>query len=99
MKFTAEQLNAEGIRQWSSIENQFIDCPLLLGNGFSLNFSSRLLYRNLYEKYIKNCPKDVEKLFKEFKSTNFEIILEHLESTERVCSALEIEQQRITRKN
>ena len=97
MKFTNEQLNAEGIRQWDWIKVQFPDCPLLLGNGFSLNFSSRLLYRNLYEKYIENCPEDAKKLFKEFKSTNFEIILEHLESTERVCSALEIEQQRISR--
>ncbi|MDO6739473.1 DUF4917 family protein [Wenyingzhuangia sp. 2_MG-2023] len=97
MKFTTEQLNAEGIRQWDWIKVQFPDCPLLLGNGFSLNFSSRLLYRNLYEKYIENCPEDAKKLFKEFKSTNFEIILEHLESTERVCSALEIEQQRISK--
>lgn len=97
MKFTTDQLNVEGIRQWDWIKKQFIDCPLLLGNGFSLNFSSRLLYRNLYEKYIENCPEDVKKLFKEFKSTNFEIILEHLESTERVCSALEIQQQRITK--
>jgi hypothetical protein len=97
MKFTTEQLNAEGIRQWDWIKVQFRDSPLLLGNGFSLNFSSRLLYRNLYEKYIENCSEDAKKLFKEFKSTNFEIILEHLESTERVCSALEIEQQRISR--
>jgi hypothetical protein len=96
MKFNTDQLNAEGIRQWSWIESQFPNCPLLLGNGFSLNFSSRLLYRNLYEKYIENCPEDVEKLFKEFKSTNFEIILEHLESTERVCSVLEIEKKRIS---
>ena len=96
MKFTTEQLNAEGIRQWNWIQKQFLNCPLLLGNGFSLNFSSRLLYRNLYEKYIETCPKDVEKLFAEFKSTNFEIILQHLDSTERVCSALELEQHKIT---
>lgn len=97
MKHTVEQLNAEGIRQWEWISKNFINSPLLLGNGFSLNFSTRLLYRNLYDKYIETCPKDVKNLFKEFKSTNFEIILEHLESTERVCSALEIEQQRITK--
>jgi hypothetical protein len=97
MKFTIEQLNAEGIRQWDWIKEQFTECPLLLGNGFSLNFSSRLLYRNLYEKYIENCPEDVKKLFKEFKSTNFEIILEHLESTERVCNALGIDHKRISK--
>lgn len=97
MKFTTEQLNAEGIRQWEWIEKQFSNCPLLLGNGFSLNFSSRLLYSNLYEKYIESCSEDAKKLFKEFKSTNFEIILEHLESTERVCNALEINKERISK--
>lgn len=97
MKYTTTDLNVEGIRQWNWIEKHFQECPLLLGNGFSLNFSSRLLYRNLYEKYIENCPEDVEKLFKEFNSTNFEIILEHLESSERVCNALEIHQSRISK--
>lgn len=96
MKFTTTELNVEGIRQWDMIKNQFLDCPLLLGNGFSLNFSSRLLYRNLYEKYIENCSEDVGKLFKEFNSTNFEIILEHLESAERVCNALDIRQPSIS---
>lgn len=42
----------------------FTNCPLLLGNGFSLNFSSRLLYQNLYEKYIENCPEDVKNFLK-----------------------------------
>ncbi|AEL27388.1 DUF4917 family protein [Cyclobacterium marinum] len=91
------QKNEVNIKQWDSIEKNFTNCPLLLGNGFSLNFSSRLLYQNLYEKYIENCPEDVKKLFKEFKSTNFEKILEHLESTERVCSALKIKQHRISK--
>lgn len=97
MRHTPDELNVEGIRQWNVIEKTFSNGPLLLGNGFSLNFSTRLLYRNLYEKYIENCPKDVRSLFDEFKSNNFEIILEHLESTERVCKALHVNQERVTR--
>ena len=97
MEYTPEILNIEGIRQWDWIKNQYNNCPLLLGNGFSLNFSERLLYRNLYENYIQDCPDEITSLFKEFDSTNFEIILEHLESTERVCKAIGIAQKRITR--
>lgn len=97
MDYTPEILNVEGIRQWEQIKKDYDNCPLLLGNGFSLNFSARLLYSNLYENYIQDCPDEITSLFEEFDSYNFEIILEHLESTERVCKALGIPQKRITR--
>ena len=97
MKHTPKILNAEGIRQWDLIKKDFIKSPLLLGNGFSLNFSTKLLYKNLYDNYIKNCSDEITSLFKEFDSYNFEIILEHLESTERVCKALNINHDRISK--
>lgn len=97
MDYTPEILNVEGIRQWEQIKKDYDNCPLLLGNGFSLNFSARLLYSNLYENYIQDCPDEITSLFEEFDSYNFEIILEHLESTERVCKALGIPQKQITR--
>lgn len=97
MTHSINKLNEEDIRQWEWISKNYIDCPLLLGNGFSLNFSTRLLYRNLYENFVKNCPSDSKKLFDEFGSKNFEIILKHLESTERVSNALNIEHSRISK--
>lgn len=91
MVHSIKTLNEEGIRQWEMISKHYSDCPLLLGNGFSLNFSTTLRYHNLYENFVENCTLDSKKLFDEFGSHNFETILEHLESTERVSKALNIE--------
>ncbi|WP_217495833.1 DUF4917 family protein [Mangrovivirga cuniculi] len=93
--FTAEELNNEGIREWRNIESFFTDCPILLGNGFSLNFSETLRYKFLHQNFIENCSDVAKELFQSFGTQNFELILRNLEITERVHTALEINEPRI----
>ncbi len=76
------------IKKWSLLDEEFDNCPILLGNGFSLNFSETLLYKNLYDSFFSSASKYSQKLFTEFDTTNFEIILQHLESTDRVLYSL-----------
>lgn len=88
MSFTPEELNNEGIRDWSVIEDQFTNCPILLGNGFSLNFSETLRYKNLYDNFIQSSSGVSSQLFKEFDTCNFEEILENLEISTRVLKTI-----------
>lgn len=91
MKFTVEELNAEGIRQWDWIKKDFKSSSILLGNGFSINFSSSLRYKYLYEFFIQNSTDISKKLFDAFQTKNFEQILESLEIAKTVCETMELE--------
>lgn len=88
MKFTIDELNSEGIRQWNWIEKDFTNCPILLGNGFSLNFSDTLKYKSLYDHFESVASEYAKSLFTEFDTNNFEMILQHVESTHKVLSTL-----------
>ncbi len=89
--FTVRELNIEGIRQWNLIENQFKNSSILLGNGFSINFSDTLRYRNLYDFFIKDCSPTSKELFSRFQTRNFEKVLENIEVAKKVCEALRAE--------
>jgi hypothetical protein len=39
--YTEDELNIEGIRQWDWIKDDYKKSSILLGNGFSINFSER----------------------------------------------------------
>ncbi|WP_282040056.1 DUF4917 family protein [Saccharicrinis aurantiacus] len=87
---TIEQLNNDaGIRQWSDIKALFTNCPILLGNGFSINFTSNLRYSMLHEVFIENCSSQARELFSAFQTNNFETVLEHLETTNTVLNVID----------
>jgi hypothetical protein len=88
MQFTDEELKNEGIFSWDIIKDQFDDCPILLGNGFSLNFSETLRYRNLFDSFITTASNETQSLFKEFTTSNFETVLQHIDSTTRVLNSI-----------
>lgn len=89
--FTPELLNIEGIRQWEWIKKQFLSTSILLGNGFSINFSDTLRYKFLYEFFIASCSDTSKELFDVFKTKNFENILANIEIAKTVCQILNIE--------
>lgn len=83
-----DTLQELGIRNWASISDKFQGADLLLGNGFSLNFSTLLNYTSLFEGFLGGCePKDA-KLFRRFGTTNFESIQEQLLNAKKVNALL-----------
>lgn len=86
--YTSEELNNEGIRQWDWIKKDFTHTSILLGNGFSINFSDTLKYKFLYEFFIKSCSTESHKLFDVFETKNFEKILENIEIARIVSKTL-----------
>jgi hypothetical protein len=93
MTYTADELNNEGIRQWSWIKDNFSKTSILLGNGFSINFSETLRYKFLYEFFIKDSSKEAIKLFETFDTKNFERILENIEVAKTVNATLNFPEQ------
>jgi hypothetical protein len=90
-KFTPEALNIEGIRQWDWIKKNFSSTSILLGNGFSINFSDTLRYKFLYEFFISSCSDTSKELFDVFSTKNFESVLGNIEIAKTVCQTLKIE--------
>lgn len=88
--YSKEELNIEGIRQWELIKGDFKDSSILLGNGFSINFSDTLIYKNLYDFFITKSSAESKKLFDAFETRNFEKVLESIEIANTVCSTLNI---------
>ena len=81
-------LEGLGIKSWEEISSEFEGSDLLLGNGFSLNFSRLLNYRSLFEKFLSNCEPEDAQLFRSFGTTNFEFIQEQLLSAKKVNTLL-----------
>lgn len=89
MKLNESQIKSIGITKWSDINTN--SKTILLGNGFSINFNEKLNYSNLYDFFKKNLSEKTNALFREFKTTNFEEILEYLFVTKKVSSLFDIE--------
>ena len=89
--YTKEELNIEGIRQWDLIKGDFKKSSILLGNGFSINFSDTLIYKNLYDFFITKSSNESKKLFEAFDTRNFEKVLESIEVAKTVCATLNID--------
>lgn len=79
-----------GIKSWDSISDQFKNADLLLGNGFSLNFSSLFNYNSLFDKFLSNCRAEDAEVFKQFGTTNFESIQEQLLNAQKVNEIFEL---------
>lgn len=88
--FTPDQLNVEGIRQWDRIKKTFSSTSILLGNGFSINFSDTLRYKFLYEFFITTCSDTSKDLFNVFQTKNFESVLGNIDIAKLVCDTLKI---------
>lgn len=72
------ELRSNEIYQWNDIKNKFDYPDLLLGNGFSLQFSNKFSYASLFEEFLKKCDSKHKKLFQQFDTPNFESIQKHL---------------------
>ncbi len=82
------ELITENIYNWNDLASKFRNSSILLGNGFSLNFSSSLNYKYLHQNFIENCSINSKTLFEQFGTQNFEIILKNIEITEKVLNIL-----------
>ncbi len=89
-KYDEKLLNGFGIITWSNLSKSFQSKNILLGNGFSLNFSKKLNYKSLFDNYKSEFDPNILKLFNGFETKNFEKILEHLANTKKVCEYLDI---------
>src|SRR5690554_6401112 len=78
------------IKDWKTIKNNYENSSLLLGNGFSLNFSQTLSYKSLYEDSINTCSEKAKRLFKVLETENFENVLESIDNAEIVCNVLDL---------
>ncbi|MBM6733384.1 DUF4917 family protein [Megasphaera stantonii] len=67
---------------------------LILGNGASIAFSDKFLYRSLFENAkLEECEKDI---FNKFDTNDFEYILRKLYHASQVNQILEIESNKVT---
>lgn len=89
MNHTKPDLEKIGVNEWDSIADSFEDANLFLGNGFSIGLCPRLSYRSLFAKFIQSLDKSLEKIFKSFGTTNFELIIQILNSAESVNKILD----------
>ena len=77
-----------GIKNWDDISHDFEKSDVLLGNGFSISFHSKLHYNSLFEKFLSECILPESKTFKAFGTSNFESIMEQLSSASKVNTIL-----------
>lgn len=83
-KARGDMLQKLGVVSWEEISANFKGADLLLGNGFSLNFSRLLNYDSLFEEFLRACDPDDAEMFRHFETTNFERIQEQLLDAKKV---------------
>jgi hypothetical protein len=75
---TERELAENSIINWNLIEPRYTKPDLLLGNGFSLQFSTNFSYSSLFDIFLTNCDEIHNRLFSQFGTTNFELIQKYL---------------------
>jgi hypothetical protein len=90
-----EELQRHNIIKWSLIQPRYTKPNLLLGNGFSLQFSNRFSYNSLFEIFLENCDETHHRLFTEFGTTNFELIQKYLNYALKVNGILDLSTEEI----
>lgn len=83
---SVEACMADHLRSWDSISNRRWP-TLLIGNGVSINIWSSFAYPRLLERSQLNSA--ARRLFQDFGTTNFEVVLEALWHAERTLDALD----------
>lgn len=76
------------IYAWDEFKGKLDKPDLLLGNGFTLQFSGNFSYGSLFEIFLKNCDAEFRPLFQSFGTTNFELILRYLNNAIRINQIL-----------
>jgi len=74
---TPTELEVIEIKQWNKIKTDYNNPDLFLGNGFSINLSSKFLYKSLFDTFISKTAEPFKTLFQQFGTTNFELILSY----------------------
>lgn len=74
------------IYHWNEIQDSFQCADIFLGNGFSINISSALDYRSLFDRFLTYLNPEDQAVFKKFNSTNFEGIQNKLTDAIQVNS-------------
>lgn len=90
MPYSENDLEKRGIVQWEWIADGFDNADIFLGNGFSINLCERLSYRSLFNQFIETCDPESRRIFNEFGTTNFELIIQILNNAERVNEILKL---------
>jgi len=85
---TEQELLLEGIHNWENIKEDYKNPHLLLGNGFSMQFSENFAYSSLFSLFLENCNEQYRDLFNQFGTTNFELIQKYLNYTIKVNTVL-----------
>jgi len=82
------------LQDWNVLSDEFKGSDLLLGNGFSRNFSDRFSYDSLFSEFIQNT--DQADKIKKFNTTNFESILKDLQIAKKVNDYFAIESNELS---
>lgn len=71
-------------------DNKILDAALILGNGASIALDISFNYRNLFEKAKENnyIDENLESIFNELKTNNFEEVLNYLYKCRFICEML-----------
>ncbi|MDI9257301.1 DUF4917 family protein [Flavobacterium sedimenticola] len=85
-----KELASNGIFSWELYKDK-LNPDLLLGNGFTLQFSKSFAYKSLFKIFLDNCNEDLAKLIPEFETYNFEEIQKYMEYAKIINSSLNIE--------
>ena len=93
---TREELKANKVYEWNTIQTRYENPSLLLGNGFSLMFSNNFSYSSLFQLFLNNCDDQFRELFEHFETTNFELIQKYLTYAYKVNSILRLPTDQIT---
>lgn len=67
-----------GIKQWDEFDDNFVGTDILIGNGFSINLCSRLNYKKLYEIFCKHSGRELQDIFNQLGTSNFELVIDAL---------------------
>lgn len=77
------------IYHWSEIQDSFRGADIFLGNGFSINISTSLNYRSLFDRFLTYLDAADQAIFKKFNTTNFEGIQGKLAVAREVTEAFD----------
>jgi len=76
------------IYTWDEFKGKLDKPDLLLGNGFTMQFSGNFSYGSLFEIFLQNCHESYRPLFQSFGTTNFELILRYLNNAIQINKIL-----------
>ena len=92
---TIEELRLNSILDWNDIKEGYNSPNLLLGNGFSLQFSTNFSYNSLFNVFLDNSEPTYQALFSQFGTTNFELIQRYLTYARKVNYLLGLPTQEV----